>query len=84
MQPNRMKPAARTTIIAFATSICVIAWTLATIGVAGVWLDCIPSDPEYGCTTTTAAWERTIGLVAAVAILTVVMWLAARRLTSRR
>ena len=79
-----MKPVARTTVIAFAAWVCIIAWLVAAFGVAGVWLDCIQGDPDYGCPTTTAAWEQTIGLVAGVAILTVVTWLAARRLTSRR
>ena len=79
-----MKPAARTTIIALAIFVCLVAWLVAAIGIAGIWLNCIPHDPEYGCPTETAAWERTLGFVVAAGVLTVFVWLGTRRLTSAR
>jgi hypothetical protein len=79
-----MKPAARTTIIGIAAFVCVVAWLFAALGIAGVWLDCIPNEPEYGCPTTTVAWERTIGLLAFAVILTLVIRTATRRLISIR
>jgi uncharacterized membrane protein len=81
---DRMKPSARTTVIAVATFVSVITWLFAAFGIAGVWLDCIPNDPEYGCPTTTAAWERTAGFLAAAAIITLGIWVGTRRRTSVR
>jgi len=79
-----MKPTAHTTVIAVAAFVCIIAWLFAALGIAGLWLDCIPNDPEYRCPTTTVAWERTIGFLAAAVIITLVVWAGVRRLTGVR
>jgi hypothetical protein len=84
MQTGCMRPAARTTVVSIAALVSVSAWLFAAFGIAGVWLDCIPSGAEYGCPTTTDAWERTIGLLAAAAIVTLSVWAGTRRLTSVR
>jgi len=79
-----MEPATRTTVIAIAACVCAIAWLFAAFGIAGVWLDCIPNDPEYGCSTEAVAWARTIGFLAVAAIVTVVIWIVTRRLIRPR
>jgi hypothetical protein len=75
-----VKSPARTTIISFAASLCAVGWLVAAFAIAGVWLDCIPNDSEYGCPTEAAAWERTIAILVAAAVLSAVLWLGTRRL----
>jgi len=79
-----MKRVIRVTATALAAWTCVVAWLLAAVAIAGVWLDCLPGDAEYPGLTTTAAWERSIVVLVAVVALTAVIWVGTRRLASRQ
>jgi hypothetical protein len=67
-----------------AALVCTAAWLWAAIHVAGIWLDCLPNSTEYPCPTPVSAWEHTLATIAAVTALTVLVGLAARRLTKER
>lgn len=67
------------TLVAIGAFLTVILWTGVLIYVGGLYLGCIPDDPEYVCPAANERVLRCAGTAAGAFVLTVVFWGGLRR-----
>jgi hypothetical protein len=62
-----------------AAVLTIAAWFFAIIVIAGLWIDCIGGDPDYGCPTLGRQVTESVVAVATALAFSVVLWRGIRR-----
>lgn len=67
------------TIIAVLTCGLALMWVVIVTYIMGLYVDCIPGDPEYGCLTANQQLSRSIAAIGFGGILTCLLWAGLHR-----